>query len=180
MDREEVILVDQHDRATGKMEKMEAHHKGILHRAFSVFIFNSRSEMLLQQRALGKYHSAGLWTNACCSHPRPGEDTATAAQRRLKEELGISATIYPAFTFQYETSFENGLTENEIDHVFTGIYDGDIAYNKEEVMEICFKSIEEIEGEIQDHPEKYTAWFLIAFQRIVSWHKSLFERTIKK
>ena len=118
-----MILVNERDEPLGSMEKMEAHRKGALHRAFSVFIFNSRGEMLLQQRALKKYHSGGLWTNACCSHPRPGETNEAAALRRLREEMGFDTSLQQIFSFTYRASFNNGLTEHEYDHVFAGIYD---------------------------------------------------------
>src|SRR4249919_2599143 len=114
---QEVILVNEQNEAIGTMEKMEAHRKALLHRAFSVFIFNSKGEMLLQQRALNKYHSGGLWTNACCSHPRPGELIEDAATRRLKEELGFETPLKKIFQFTYQASFDNGLTEHEFDHV---------------------------------------------------------------
>src|SRR5438128_1707417 len=142
----EVILVTEADQPTGKMEKMEAHQKGLLHRAFSVFIFNSKGEMLLQQRASGKYHNGELWTNACCSHPSPGEPTHVAAERRLKEEMGFTTRLTKAFDFTYKATFENGLTENEFDHVFIGNYDGNINVNKSEVKDYCFKTIDEIES----------------------------------
>ena len=163
---EEVILVNERDEATGIMEKMEAHQKGVLHRAFSVFIFNNKNEMLLQQRAIKKYHSGGLWTNACCSHPRPGETTSDAALRRLYEELGFTTSIKKIFDFTYKASFENGLTENEFDHVFAGIYNGDIHFNKAEVQEVCFRSMNDIQSALQTHPNKFTAWFLLAFPMI--------------
>src|SRR4051812_9126556 len=115
------------------MEKMKAHLSGDLHRAFSIFIFNSKGEMLLQQRAAGKYHNGDLWTNACCSHPAPGETTLAAANRRLQEEMGFTTILEKAFNFTYKVSFENGLTEHEFDHVFVGIYDGEIKINKAEV-----------------------------------------------
>ena len=121
---EEVILVNEQDEQTGTIEKMEAHRKALLHRAFSVFIFNGKGEMLLQQRAMGKYHSPGLWTNACCSHPRPGEEVETAAFRRLKEEMGIETSLKKIFDFIYRTEFDNGLTEYEFDHVYIGTYPG--------------------------------------------------------
>src|SRR5690349_10524551 len=159
----EVILVDTNDVAIGSMEKMEAHEKALLHRAFSVFIFNSKGEMLLQQRAEKKYHSAGLWTNACCSHPSPGEDTANAAARRLKEELGFTTTLHEAFTFTYRTDFENGLTENEFDHVYTGIYDGRIVADIDEVKCYSYMSMDAIEAMIEKEPGKFTSWFVIAF-----------------
>ena len=123
---EEVVLVDEQDKPVGVMEKMQAHREGKLHRAFSVFIFNDKGEMLLQQRAFNKYHSAGLWTNACCSHPKPNETTETAAARRLNEELGFKTSLEKLFDFTYKASFENGLTEYEFDHVFSGIYNGEI------------------------------------------------------
>ena len=153
----------------GLMEKLEAHRKGILHRAFSIFIFNNKNEMLLQQRAMNKYHSGGLWTNACCSHPKPGETTEAAALRRLKEELGFETPIEKIFDFTYKASFENGLTEYEFDHVFTGVYNGEINFNKHEVQDVCFRSMDEIESDLQTHPSKFTAWFFIAFPMIKKW-----------
>jgi isopentenyl-diphosphate delta-isomerase len=161
----EVILVNEQDVAIGKLEKMEAHRRGILHRAFSIFIFDREGRMLLQQRAMGKYHSEGLWTNACCSHPRPGEDTEAAARKRLKEELGFETVIKPLFTFTYKASFENGLIEHEFDHVFVGIYDGAISPNSAEVMAHRYESLEEIAGELHRQPEKFTEWFRIAFEK---------------
>ena len=168
---EEVILVNGQDEPVGTMEKMEAHYQAALHRAFSVFLFNSRGEMLLQQRAKSKYHSGGLWTNACCSHPRPGEETANAANRRLHEEMGISAQLKKIFDFTYKASFDNGLTEHEYDHVFTGNFSGIIKPNKNEVQDYCFKSMEDLEISLQSHPHKYTAWFHIAFQKVMAWWK---------
>ena len=169
MSRTEVILVDQDDRPSGTAEKMEAHRKGLLHRAFSVFIFNSKGEMLLQQRAMSKYHSGGLWTNACCSHPAPGEETISAAQRRMEEEMGIAPPVEKIFDFVYRAEFENGLIENEFDHVLAGEYDGTINFNKEEVMDYCFKSLGELKHSLDTHPQKYTAWFHIAFPRVEKW-----------
>ena len=169
MTMNEVILVDNNDVAIGSMDKMEAHEKALLHRAFSVFIFNSRGEMLLQQGADKKYHSGGLWTNACCSHPSPGEDTDKAAARRLKEELGFTVDLKKAFTFTYRTDFENGLTENEFDHVYTGIYDGRIVADVDEVKSYRFIPMHEIEISIGRDPAKYTSWFVIAFPEIKKW-----------
>ena len=126
---EQVILVNENDQEVGTMEKMEVHRLGVLHRAFSVFIFNERGQMLLQQRAMQKYHSAGLWTNACCSHPRPGEEVGSAASRRLNEELGFATALNPIFNFVYKATFENGLTEHEFDHVFFGIHSAEIFPN---------------------------------------------------
>jgi isopentenyl-diphosphate Delta-isomerase len=166
MELQQVILVDEQDAPIGVMEKMEAHEKGVLHRAFSIFIFNKSGEMLLQQRADTKYHSAGLWTNACCSHPQPGEETLAAAHRRLKEEMGFDTELTKAFDFVYKSSFENGLTEYEFDHVFVGKYDEAIDFNKEEVKAVVYKSIEEIKKELEEASDRYTAWFHLAFPRI--------------
>lgn len=151
------------------MEKIEAHHKGMLHRAFSIFIFNSKGEMLLQQRALTKYHSGGLWTNACCSHPNPGEETMDAAHRRLKEELGFQTPVNKIFDFVYKAEMENGLTEYEFDHVFAGEYEGEINFNPEEVQAVCYREIGEIKGSLQSHPQQYTTWFHLAFPKIEEW-----------
>ena len=176
----EVILVDTNDTPVGRMDKIEAHRKALLHRAFSVFIFNSKGEMLLQQRSDKKYHSGGLWTNACCSHPAPGEDTLIAASRRLKEELGFTTPLAKAFTFSYRTDFENGLTENEFDHVFVGEYDGGIAINREEVMDFCYQEMPQLRAQMELHPEHYTAWFCIAFQKIEKWWKERFQKSISQ
>jgi isopentenyl-diphosphate delta-isomerase len=160
---EEVVLVDEQDNVVGAMEKMQAHREGRLHRAFSVFIFNDKGEMLLQQRAFNKYHSAGLWTNACCSHPKPNEAIETAATRRLNEELGFETPLEKLFNFTYKASFENGLTEYEFDHVFSGIYNGEIKMNTGEVHDFCYRSLDEIDSNLQTHPQKFTEWFKIAF-----------------
>jgi isopentenyl-diphosphate Delta-isomerase len=160
---EEVILVNEQDEQTGTIEKMEAHRKALLHRAFSVFIFNDKNEMLLQQRALGKYHSPGLWTNTCCSHPRPGEPVELAAVRRLREEMGIETPLKKIFDFIYRTEFDNGLTEYEFDHVYTGNYNGHLNPDKQEVNDYCFRSVEAIEEDLLRHPGKYSSWFKIAF-----------------
>ena len=165
----DVILVNEQDEPIGVMEKMEAHRKAVLHRAFSIFIFNNRGEMLLQQRAVGKYHSGGLWTNTCCSHPAPGEDTLQAATRRLHEEMGFTTLLEKIFDFTYQAEFEHGLTEHEFDHVFIGTYDGRIAPDSMEVKDYCFKNLEEIEATLLSHPQKYTAWFSIAFPKVQQW-----------
>ena len=166
---EEIILVDERDQQVGTMEKIQAHQRALLHRAFSVFIFNSKGEMLLHQRAADKYHSAGLWTNACCSHPRPGEATAEAAARRLREEMGFEVKLYKLFDFIYKTEFENGLTEHEFDHVFAGVYDGPITPNDREVQDYSFKDIHSIRESLNLHPGRYTAWFRIAFHMVEQW-----------
>ncbi len=162
----EVILVNETDSPIGAMEKMEAHYSGSLHRAFSIFIFNSKGEMLIQQRADAKYHSGGLWTNACCSHPVPGEDIAEAAQRRLHEELGFNTLLTKAFSFTYYAAFANGLIENEFDHVFTGSYDGEVFPVANEVKDYCYMSMSAIKNSIQSHSAKYTEWFKIAFPKV--------------
>lgn len=167
----EVILVDDQDNPLGTIDKMEAHVKGLLHRAFSIFIFNSKGEMLLQQRAKDKYHSGGLWTNACCSHPLPGEDISVAATRRLKEELGFSIPLKRIFDFTYQTDVGGGLIENEFDHVFIGYYDGLVNFNPEEVSDVCYKTPGLIGESIKVTPGAYTAWFLIAFPKIEQWVK---------
>ncbi|MCY7310895.1 MAG: isopentenyl-diphosphate Delta-isomerase, partial [Chitinophagaceae bacterium] len=169
MELMQVILVDVNDRQTGTMEKMEAHEKGLLHRAFSVFIFNAKGEMLLQQRAMSKYHSGGLWTNACCSHPLPNEETPLAAKRRLQEELGFETSIEKVFDFVYKADFDNGLTEYEFDHVFVGEYEGVMNFNKEEVMDYCYKAVQEIRQGLKNNPQKYTPWFHLAFPKIENW-----------
>jgi isopentenyl-diphosphate Delta-isomerase len=166
---QEVILVNELDEVVGSMEKMEAHEKAVLHRAFSVFLFDRKGNMLLQQRADSKYHSPSLWTNACCSHPMPGEGTKQAALRRLQEELGFTATIKKAFHFTYKAAFDNGLTEHEFDHVFVGEYEGEIEVNTEEVNDTCYKSMAEIKQELESNSAHYTEWFKIAFPLLEEW-----------
>lgn len=165
----EVVLVNEADEQLGLMEKMEAHEKGLLHRAFSVFIFNSRGKMLLQQRALSKYHSGGLWTNACCSHPFPGENTQVAAMRRLKEELGFTSALHKIFDFTYRSEFANGLIEHEFDHVFLGYYDGPVSPNPDEVEDYAFKDMEWIKQELHRNPAHFTSWFKLAMPRLEAW-----------
>ena len=162
----DVILVDENDNPIGTMEKMEAHQKGVLHRAFSVFIFNSKGEMLIHKRADNKYHSPALWSNACCSHPKPGQQTLTAATIRLQEEMGFTTSLEKAFDFSYTAQFSNGLTENEFDHVYIGTYDGDIRPDKNEVSDYCFKSISEIINSFNTHAKNFTVWFSIAFPKM--------------
>jgi len=164
--QEFVILVNEQDEEIGILEKMEAHEKALLHRAFSVFVFNAKHEMLLQRRALSKYHSAGLWTNTCCSHPRPGEAVADAARRRLKEEMGLETPLRYKTQFIYKAPFDNGLTEHELDHVFTGTTNTNPVINPEEVDTYKWMSVEDIKLAIQQQPEQFTAWFIIAMQKI--------------
>jgi isopentenyl-diphosphate delta-isomerase len=171
---EQVILVDVDDCEIGVMEKMEAHKKAVLHRAFSVFLFNPQGKMLLQQRALTKYHSGGLWTNTCCSHPRPGEILENAVARRLTEEMGITAKVSKAFQFIYQATLANNLNEYELDHVFIGNYDAEVRPNHLEVANFVYQSIEEVESNLQTHPEKYTVWFKIAFPKVLEWYHANF------
>ena len=159
-----VVLVNEQDQQIGTMEKMEAHRRALLHRAFSVFIFNGRGEMLLQRRSFSKYHSGGLWTNACCSHPGPGDALVEAAERRLKEELGFSTPLTKAFDFIYKAPFDNGLTEYEFDHVLTGIHDGEVHPNQEEVEAVRWMNTTDVSADLAARPALYTEWFKIAFQ----------------
>lgn len=166
-----VILVDENDNPIGTMPKMEAHEKAMLHRAFSVFILNANDEVLLQQRANDKYHSAGLWTNTCCSHPHPGEDTLGAARRRLKEEMGMEADLQFVFKFMYKAPFDNLLTEHEIDHVFIGKTNQLPVINPEEVASYKYMKPEEIKLDMEQNPQLYTVWFRIIFNE---FYKEIF------
>ncbi len=162
-----VILVDKYDNEIGEMPKMEAHEKAVLHRAFSVFIFNDENKLLMQQRANNKYHSAGLWTNTCCSHPFPGEKTIDAAHRRLSEEMGIKTELTFLFKFTYKAPFDNSLTEHEIDHVFAGKTNALPVINTAEVGSYKYMSIGEIQDEINKNPEQFTVWFRIIFDEFL-------------
>jgi len=166
MIQEQVILVDENDRETGVMEKMDAHRKAILHRAVSVFIVNSKGEWLLQQRALGKYHSNGLWTNTCCSHPRPGESSLETAKRRLGEEMGMRAELSKIFHFIYKEPLDDELTEYELDHVFIGVSDKEPNINTNEVLNWKYITYDELKRDIKKHPEHYTVWFLKIADRV--------------
>ncbi|MDP3929803.1 MAG: isopentenyl-diphosphate Delta-isomerase [Bacteroidota bacterium] len=165
--QEMVILVDEHDNEIGLMEKQEAHVKALLHRAFSVMVFNDKGEMLLQQRALSKYHSGGLWTNTCCSHPRQGETTEQAAHRRLQEEMGFDCELKLHQTFIYKAPFDNGLTEHELDHVFIGTYNQDPQINPEEVNDFHWISLTELDQQLRNQPEKFTVWFKMIMDNYV-------------
>jgi isopentenyl-diphosphate Delta-isomerase len=179
MKEQEVVLVNERDEAIGTMKKMEAHEKGLLHRAFSVFIFDSKGRMLLQQRAAEKYHGAHLWTNACCSHPFPGEDVYKAAGRRLREELGFEASLSEVFSFTYKAEVENNLVEHEFDHVFAGQYEGNIKPDPHEVSDSVYIDMCEIKKQIETEPLKFTSWFKIAFPKIEQWWKENFEVNAK-
>ena len=168
---EQVILVDEFDNDLGSMEKLRAHELGLLHRAFSVFLFDEKGNMLLQKRALGKYHSPGLWTNTCCSHPRPGELTIDAAKRRLLEEMGIVTNIESAFNFIYKASLDQNLTEHELDYVFVGTYNGIISPNSIEVCDYLYISIEDLNQKLNTNKEEFTVWFKIAYNRVLQWYQ---------
>ncbi|MGB1114336.1 MAG: isopentenyl-diphosphate Delta-isomerase, partial [Flavobacteriaceae bacterium] len=165
MKEEKVILVDTADTPLGMMPKMEAHEKAVLHRAFSVFILNHKGELMLQQRALHKYHSPGLWTNTCCSHQRLGETNIEAGKRRLYEEMGFSVPLQELFSFIYKAPFDNGLTEHELDHVMVGYFEAEPTINPEEVAAWKWISLEELEQDLSRKPENYTVWFKIIFDR---------------
>ena len=164
---EQVTLVNERDEATGRMEKLEAHRVGALHRAFSIFIFNREGRLLLQQRADGKYHSAGLWTNSCCGHPRPGEPTEQAARRRLREELGIACALSEEFTFLYRAELGNGLVEHELDHVFFGQYDGPFFPAPDEVKDLRWMRMNDLADDLRTSPGNYTAWLAVCWPQVL-------------
>ena len=166
MAQEYVILVDESDNEIGVMEKLQAHQEGLLHRAFSIFIFNSKNELLLQQRALTKYHSAGLWANTCCSHPRPNETIKDSANRRLHEEMGMSCDLNIKTNFIYTTQFENGLIEHELDYVLVGFTNQNPILNPDEVESFKWQSITEIKMDILSNPQNYASWFKIALEKV--------------
>ncbi len=159
-----VVLVDENDKQLGLMPKMEAHEKAVLHRAFSVFIFNDKGELMLQQRAAHKYHSPLLWTNTCCSHQRDGESNVEAGRRRLQEEMGFTADLKEIFSFVYKAPFDNGLTEHELDHVMIGSYNDKPNINKDEVANYKWMQLEEVKADIENNPAIYTEWFKIIFK----------------
>ena len=163
---EQVVLVDEQDHPIGLMEKQAAHIGPHLHRAFSVFIFNSEGELLMQQRALSKYHSPGLWTNTCCSHPRDGETLEEATSRRLMEEMGMTCEMHEVYTFIYKAPVGQGLTEHEFDHVWIGQSDDTPNINREEVESWKYMSLNDLKKDISIHPELYTEWFKITFEEM--------------
>ena len=164
MAEEQVILVDENDNQIGLMPKMEAHEKALLHRAFSVFTFNDKGELLLQQRAADKYHSPLLWTNTCCSHQRNGETSLEAGKRRLQEEMGFTCELEEVFSFIYKAPFDNGLTEHELDHVMVGNYNENPIINREEVEAFKWMTLDEVKVDMEINPTIYTAWFTIIFK----------------
>lgn len=163
---EQVILVDKNNQPIGTGEKMAVHQKGQLHRAFSIFIFNSRKRLMLQKRAISKYHCGGLWTNACCSHPRVDENIDTAVHRRLKEEMGFDCQLKEAFTFIYKAKLDHGLTEHEFDHVLIGTFDDQPKINPEEADDWKWIDLEDLKKDIAQNPQNYTPWFIIALPRL--------------
>jgi isopentenyl-diphosphate delta-isomerase len=164
-----LILVDKNDDIVGEEEKLKAHQQGKLHRAFSIFIFNSKKQLLLQQRSLTKYHSAGLWTNTCCSHPRPHEETLAGAHCRLQDEMGFDCELKEIFSFKYLANFDNGLIENEFDHVIIGNYDQEPIPNLEEVNQYKWVDILYLQNNIKEEPELYTEWLKICFKKVVTY-----------
>jgi isopentenyl-diphosphate delta-isomerase len=161
-----VILTDEFDNVTGAEEKIKAHKEGLLHRAISVIIMNSKNEMLIHKRAKEKYHSPGLWTNACCTHPLPGEDTKNAAVRRLNEEMGLKTDLEFLFKFKYFVEFDNGLTEHEIDHVFVGYSDDIPKLNKDEAEDYKYAKLNTLREEIKNDPILFTEWFKIIADKL--------------
>ena len=176
MRKETVILVDANDNALGEMEKLEAHQKGQLHRAFSIFIFNSKGELLLQKRALDKYHSGGLWTNTCCSHPRVGENIPVAALRRLEEEMGFTCNLQEVFSFIYCAALNNELTEYEFDHVLFGSFEEKPKVNPLEVAEWKWMSMADTREQVKVNPGQFTAWFLFMFDQVSDHAKNFFPK----
>lgn len=174
MERNKVVLVDINDNAIGEMEKLLAHQKGELHRAFSVFIFNDKGELLLQQRAANKYHGAGLWTNTCCSHPQLGEDIKTSAIERLHYEMGLKCDLKLVYSFIYKEPVENNLIEHELDYVFVGQTNQNPVLNQDEVQAYKWISPEEVFSAINEHPSRYTVWFKRAFPELMLELTSLY------
>ncbi|MBU0898276.1 MAG: isopentenyl-diphosphate Delta-isomerase [Nanoarchaeota archaeon] len=173
MSGERVVLVDENDNEIGTEEKMKAHQEGKLHRAISVFIFNSKSEMMIHKRADDKYHCGGLWTNTCCSHPRQGETYEESAKRRLKEEMGFEADLKDIFNFTYKVEFDNGLTEHEYDHVFVGTFDGEPNPDPKEVDNWKWVNVEELLNDMKENPDIYTYWFKEIAEKVVSYIKDV-------
>jgi isopentenyl-diphosphate delta-isomerase len=168
---QEVILVNKHDQEIGTMDKMEAHQQGMLHRAFSVLIFNSKGKLLIHRRAFGKYHSEGLWTNTCCSHPLPGESIVKAANRRLMEEMGMNTPLATLFSFIYRAELDNNLVEHELDHVLIGFTDQEPMVNMEEVCDYQWIAVDELEERLESNPQAFTEWF----KKIILEYRSAFD-----
>ena len=172
MAEERIVLVDEKDNEAGTAEKMAAHKNGgVLHRAFSIFVFNGRGEMLIQKRAAGKYHCPGLWTNTCCSHQWPNESLEQAAHRKLKQEMGFDTTLKDIFKFIYKASFDNGLTEHELDHVFVGRFSGTVKPNPEEAGDFRWIAPDQLKKDVARRPDDYTPWFKIVLDRVIRWYE---------
>lgn len=167
-----IIKVDENDRELGKIEKMQAHHEGVLHRAFSVFVFNLNGELILQKRADSKYHSGGLWTNTCCSHPEYGESLENAVKRRLREEMGLECETEKGFDFIYRAELDHDLIEHELDHVFFGRTDAQPMINHHEASEWKYMEIDELRNEISEFPERFTVWLQICFERVYQYYEN--------
>jgi isopentenyl-diphosphate delta-isomerase len=167
--KDDVIVVNENDEWLGTMEKMKAHKDGILHRAFSVFVLNNNNELLIQQRATTKYHSAGLWSNTCCSHPIPDESTMAGAHRRLREEMGFDCPLKELFTLRYKAQVDKGLIENEYDHIYFGYYDEAIHINPDEVSAFKYIPIDELEQWMTNAPALFTPWLHLAFPKIKAY-----------
>lgn len=170
---DQVILVDLNDNQVGFAGKIAAHRSGALHRAISIFVFDAAGRVLLQKRASTKYHSGGLWSNTCCSHPRPNEDTANAARRRLREEMGVNCELQEVFSFVYQTQFNNGLIEHEYDHVFFGNHDGEPILNPEEADDWKWMDIRQLADDLREHPETYSFWLAACLDRVASFRTSM-------
>jgi isopentenyl-diphosphate delta-isomerase len=177
---EMLVLVDENDREIGTEEKLAAHQAGKLHRAFSIYIFNSRGQLLLTRRAPGKYHSPGLWTNTCCGHPRPGEELSAAARRRLREETGIVCDIQHGYHFIYRVGFENGLTEHELDHVFVGAYDGPLDVDPAEADAVEWVEVEALLRDVEANPARFTVWMALSLKGAVDYWRGLEARRPKR
>ncbi len=166
-----IILVNEKDEVIGDEEKLKAHLAGLLHRCISIFIFNSKGEMLLQKRAKSKYHSGGLWTNAVCGHQNPGEENDPAAHRCLKEEMGFDCSMKEIFTFTYQADLDHGIREHEFDHVFLGVFDGEVKPNPEEAEDFKWVSAEWLREDVKKNPDNYTYWFKLVFERALGHAK---------
>lgn len=171
--RNEVVLVDVYDKEIRSETKTNAHKQPLLHRAFSIFLYNSKKEILIQKRAANKYHSPNLWANACCSHPKKGENITDSAKERLKDEIGVNTKIKELFSFIYLNKFNDDLYEYEYDHVFLGKYDGNVTLNEEEASETKWTTIEDLEKDLTENPLKYASWFIICAPKVLSYLKNL-------
>lgn len=166
---EKLILVDEIDNQVGVEDKLKAHQEGKLHRAFSIFIFNSQKELLLQKRSSNKYHSPNTWTNTCCSHPRPGETIEEASHRRLKEEMGLDTELKEIFSFTYRHEFEDGLVENKFDHALIGVYDGEVSFNQNEVEEIMWVRENKLKEMVKNNSQTFSVWFLLSYEKVLKY-----------